>query len=179
MRWRYVTLLVLFVAATTGKLISIMGNRTSQTLAAVREANAQAGSLQGRQALVVGGTAGIGRGIAQRLARQGASVTVVGRNAERGEKTIASLVAASPAASQASHAFVKGDVSLMQAAQSLAADFADTADRLDFLVMSPCVASIAGFTPTIEGGTLFLKKWLCFVVFVSLSCFVCASYGLF
>jgi NAD(P)-dependent dehydrogenase (short-subunit alcohol dehydrogenase family) len=45
-------------------------------------------------ALITGGTSGIGRAVANKLARLGVHVLVVGRNAERGEKTIAEIRAA-------------------------------------------------------------------------------------
>ncbi len=43
-------------------------------------------------ALITGGTSGIGREVANKLARLGIHVLVVGRNAERGEKTVAKSV---------------------------------------------------------------------------------------
>lgn len=42
-------------------------------------------------ALITGGTSGIGRATAKKLAQLGVHVLVVGRNAERGEKTIAEM----------------------------------------------------------------------------------------
>ena len=42
-------------------------------------------------ALITGGTSGIGRATANKLAQLGVHVLVVGRNAERGEKTIAGI----------------------------------------------------------------------------------------
>ena len=42
-------------------------------------------------ALITGGTSGIGRAVARKLASLGIRVVVVGRNAERGEKTIAEI----------------------------------------------------------------------------------------
>jgi NAD(P)-dependent dehydrogenase (short-subunit alcohol dehydrogenase family) len=45
-------------------------------------------------ALITGGTSGIGRAVANKLAQLGVHVLVVGRNAERGEKTIAEIRAA-------------------------------------------------------------------------------------
>jgi len=45
-------------------------------------------------ALITGGTSGIGRATADKLARRGVHVIVVGRNAERGEKTVAEIRAA-------------------------------------------------------------------------------------
>jgi NAD(P)-dependent dehydrogenase (short-subunit alcohol dehydrogenase family) len=47
--------------------------------------------LGGRTALVTGSTDGIGVAIAQALAAEGAHVTVSGRNAERGDKVVASI----------------------------------------------------------------------------------------
>ena len=45
-------------------------------------------------ALITGGTSGIGRAAANKLAQLGSHVIVVGRNAERGEKTVAEIRAA-------------------------------------------------------------------------------------
>ena len=44
-------------------------------------------------ALITGGTSGIGRATANKLAQLGIHVLVVGRNAERGEKTVAEILA--------------------------------------------------------------------------------------
>src|ERR671931_1916551 len=45
-------------------------------------------------ALITGGTSGIGRATARKLAQLGIHVIVVGRNAERGEQTVADIRAA-------------------------------------------------------------------------------------
>jgi NAD(P)-dependent dehydrogenase (short-subunit alcohol dehydrogenase family) len=45
-------------------------------------------------ALVTGGTSGIGRATADKLAQLGVHAIVVGRNAERGDKTVAEIRAA-------------------------------------------------------------------------------------
>lgn len=46
------------------------------------------GRMQGRNALVTGATGGIGRAVAIALAREGATVVVSGRDAERGEDIV-------------------------------------------------------------------------------------------
>jgi NAD(P)-dependent dehydrogenase (short-subunit alcohol dehydrogenase family) len=42
-------------------------------------------------ALITGGTSGIGRAVANKLAELGVHVVVVGRNVKRGEKAIAEI----------------------------------------------------------------------------------------
>ena len=54
--------------------------------------------MNGRTALVTGSTDGIGVAVARTLAAEGAEVIVSGRNAERGEQVVQSILdAASPA----------------------------------------------------------------------------------
>ncbi|WP_426184170.1 SDR family NAD(P)-dependent oxidoreductase [Microbacterium sp. TWP3-1-2b2] len=48
-------------------------------------------SLEGRTAVVTGGSSGIGRGIASALARSGASVVIVARGSERVHETVGEL----------------------------------------------------------------------------------------
>ncbi|MEV1021917.1 SDR family NAD(P)-dependent oxidoreductase [Streptomyces sp. NPDC050264] len=48
-------------------------------------------TLQGKTALVTGGTSGIGRAVAMKLARRGAHVIVTGRDERRGDEVIAEI----------------------------------------------------------------------------------------
>jgi NAD(P)-dependent dehydrogenase (short-subunit alcohol dehydrogenase family) len=52
------------------------------------------GRLAGKVAIVTGAGSGIGRGIAEALAREGAAVVVANRRAEAGEETVRRIVAA-------------------------------------------------------------------------------------
>src|SRR4051812_29976165 len=54
---------------------------------------AQMFSLQGKVALVTGGNGGIGLGLARGLARAGAAVAVVGRNADKNASAVRELEA--------------------------------------------------------------------------------------
>lgn len=49
--------------------------------------------LAGKTAIVTGGTAGIGAGIAKRFAREGANVAIIGRNEERGKQVVQAMEA--------------------------------------------------------------------------------------
>ena len=51
------------------------------------------GKLSGKSALITGGGQGIGRGIAMALAKDGASVAIVGRTVEKLEKVVAEIEA--------------------------------------------------------------------------------------
>ncbi len=53
-------------------------------------------SLEGKNAVVTGGTKGIGFGIATAFAQQGANVIMLGRDEKAGEKAVAELSAANP-----------------------------------------------------------------------------------
>ncbi|MBS1004515.1 SDR family NAD(P)-dependent oxidoreductase [Acetobacter thailandicus] len=76
-------------------------------------------NLQGKKAIVVGGTGGLGRAITQRLVTQGASVTVVGQTFRDATKPNID--------------FVKADLSLMSEAQRVAKELpAESADILLF-----------------------------------------------
>ena len=51
-------------------------------------------ALQGKTALITGGNSGIGRAVAERLAGEGAEVTITGRDQARGREVVAAIEAA-------------------------------------------------------------------------------------
>ncbi|MBX9394091.1 SDR family oxidoreductase [Streptomyces sp. TRM72054] len=95
------------------------------------------GVLTGRTALVTGASRGIGRGIAERLARDGARVAVhYGRNEAAAKETVAAIEAAGGSA------FTIGvELGLPGDAEALWAEFDRHADGLDILVNNAGIAN--------------------------------------
>jgi NAD(P)-dependent dehydrogenase (short-subunit alcohol dehydrogenase family) len=123
---------------------------SQMALAAARARNAAA-NYAGRHAVVVGGTSGIGEGIALRLAEANFSVTIVGRNAERGRAIVDAMRAKSGAASGAQHAFMAADAQYVASAKPFAAEYGKAHPRLDVLVLTQGIGTFQGRTETSEG----------------------------
>ena len=87
------------------------------------------GDLQGRVAIVTGGSGGIGRGVASRLASRGATVIVNGRSEERAAGAIDEIVSAGGTAE-----FIEGDVSAIEDMQRLVALTVERFGRIDIVV---------------------------------------------
>ena len=117
-------------------------------LRAIKAANKEI-SLSGKTAVVVGGTSGIGHGVAKRLALAGASVTIVGRS-ERG--IVEELTALSPETAGATHSFVPVNAYLLSGVATACTKIKAKHDRIDYLVQSQGMATIQGFTPSPEEG---------------------------
>jgi NAD(P)-dependent dehydrogenase (short-subunit alcohol dehydrogenase family) len=103
-------------------------------------------SLEGRVALVTGGSRGIGRMIAEGFLRHGAKVYISARKAEACDRTAAELSAIGPCVS------LPADVSSVAGAQALAALFAAREPRLDILVNNAGAAWGAAFDEFPESG---------------------------
>jgi NAD(P)-dependent dehydrogenase (short-subunit alcohol dehydrogenase family) len=94
-------------------------------------------------ALITGGTSGIGRAVAGKLAQSGVHVVVVGRNAERGEKTIADIRAGGGQAD-----FISSDLGDSASARDVARRALELGDgHVDILINN---AGIFPFGPTHE-----------------------------
>ncbi len=94
-------------------------------------------------ALITGGTSGIGRAAANQLARLGVHVVVVGRNEERGEKTVAGIRAAGGKAD-----FISSDLRSAASAREVARKATELGGGdVDILINS---AGIFPFGPTHE-----------------------------
>src|SRR5437773_118800 len=94
-------------------------------------------------ALITGGTSGIGRATADKLARLGIRVIVVGRNAERGKKTVAEIRAAGGKAD-----FISSDLQDASSAREVAKRAVELGDgHVDILINN---AGIYPFGPTDE-----------------------------
>jgi len=114
------------------------------------QAAVSAKRLQGKQALVVGGTAGIGRGFCEFLASQGANVVVSGRSRERGEEVVAEMRRLS-GGGDARFEFRPVNTLLFSDIRRFSEDFAKSYQDLDLLVITAGIASMAGRSPTAEG----------------------------
>ena len=98
--------------------------------------------LQGRTAVVTGGASGIGRAIALRLARDGASVAVLDRNAEGAER-VAGEIAAAGGRAVAVPVDVADTASIARAAEHVHA-------ALGAVHVLVTAAGIAEFCPTLK-----------------------------
>jgi NAD(P)-dependent dehydrogenase (short-subunit alcohol dehydrogenase family) len=123
------------------------GVNSQMSLQDVRAKNA-AVSLAGRRAVVVGGTSGIGHGIAVRLAKANASVTIVGRDASRGAAIVDEMKATG---GSGSHRFVPCDAFLLDNVRKTAETIRADTPALDILVLSQGIGTMQGRTETSEG----------------------------
>jgi len=94
-------------------------------------------TLQGKSALVTGGSGGIGEVTARELARLGADVTIIGRSSERSQAAVDRIqqaLAASNGQTPGSISSITADLSDLNQVQRAAQEYRLRNDRLDVLV---------------------------------------------
>lgn len=84
--------------------------------------------LKGRVAIVTGGSRGIGRGIADLFAAEGARLVIVGRDSKSGQECVAAIGRAGGEA-----VFVEGDIAAADTSSRMVAAARDRFGRLDIL----------------------------------------------
>jgi NAD(P)-dependent dehydrogenase (short-subunit alcohol dehydrogenase family) len=89
------------------------------------------GGMEGKVALITGGTSGIGKAAATALAAMGAEVVVTGRNRERAEKAVAEIRRDSGGPKVS---LMLADLAVQTEVRKLAEGFRERHDRLDVLV---------------------------------------------
>jgi len=104
------------------------------------------GRFAGKVAVVTGGTSGIGAATAERLAAEGATVVVAGRDVARGEATAALL-------GDGRGRFVATDVTDPEAVDALFATVAGELGRLDVVV------NCAGAVSVVPFGRMQRRQW--------------------
>lgn len=114
------------------------------------QARNQGKVLPDNSALVVGGTSGIGEGVARRLAKAKVSVTIAGRNEKRGKEIVAELQNLS-SDSSVKHSFIPIDTLLMRNIGDLCREYSKQNTKLDYLVLSQGIGTMQGRTETAEG----------------------------
>src|SRR5262245_7057347 len=90
------------------------------------------GELSGRVAAITGGTRGIGRAIAEAFLRDGASVVITGRSAEKGEGAIAEIPRDLDAGDRVH--YMQGDATLKEDCERLIDTAVETYGTIDILV---------------------------------------------
>src|SRR5580692_7690659 len=91
--------------------------------------------MQGKVVVLTGGTSGIGEAAAVKLAKMGARLVLVARDASRAEATLKRLQKMSPGSAQAAaHTAYLADLSLVAETRRVGREIAAAEPRIDVLI---------------------------------------------
>ncbi|KAF9472374.1 NAD(P)-binding protein [Pholiota conissans] len=124
------------------------------SLAAIRTSNAsfKHSTSNPPVAVFVGGTSGIGKGMAEVFAdntKGNSHIVLVGRNRDAAERILSSLP--KPDKGTVAREFVQCDATLMKNVQQATTDILARYPKINYLVMSPGIMTLDGRTETTEG----------------------------
>ncbi|KAJ7035979.1 NAD(P)-binding protein [Mycena alexandri] len=122
------------------------------SLSTVRSFNAGFAPSYTPVAIFVGGTSGIGQGMAEAFARHtngNAHIVLVDRNRAAAEAILATFP--KPAIPGISHEFVECNISLMKNVRRVAKELSTRTPKINFLVLTPGVVTLNGRNETEEG----------------------------
>ena len=125
-----------------------------------------AGRIEGKVALITGGSSGIGRATALLFAREGAKVAVADYNAEGGERTVKTIKDAGGAAF-----FHAVDVSNPQAVEVLINKVVETWGRLDYAFNNAGIEGQMALTPDCT-----IENWNRVIAIDLTAVFLCMKY---
>ncbi|KAG8984203.1 hypothetical protein FRB93_006691 [Tulasnella sp. JGI-2019a] len=133
------------------------------TLNAARAANTTFTTTYRPVALIVGGTSGVGQGIVEAFARAtkgNAHIMICGRSETNAKQIISTL----PQTANSTYEFIECDVSLMKNVAAVTSAIKARVATLNYLVLTPGMISLKGFTPTDEGidnklALHFYSRW--------------------
>ncbi|EFC39636.1 FabG domain-containing protein [Naegleria gruberi] len=101
-----------------------------------------------KQALCVGGTSGIGRALAIKLASQKINVSIMGRSEQAGKEIIEEMQKLNP---QGKFEMISVDATLMKDIERVCEEYKKNHDRLDYCVLTQGIANMGARTETKEG----------------------------
>ncbi|KIK64399.1 hypothetical protein GYMLUDRAFT_220927 [Collybiopsis luxurians FD-317 M1] len=132
-----------------------------QRITAVRASNASISFPYVPTAVIIGGTSGIGQGIAEAFARHtkgNAHIILVGRNRAAAESIISTFPrpsispsASDPGVVKPKHEFLSCDATLMQNVSSASSQLLQLAPKINFLILCPGFSTL-GWEETKEEG---------------------------